>query len=267
MSKYFITFGGGTFGSKGEWRAVAERLAVEVTNTRLFDEVIVYTLEDLKSDKNFWSSHSEFIEKNKRGHGYWLWKPYLIRKTIRGMKDGDVLTYADAGCEIGIGDEDKGHLVLPIESCIEAAKEEKIVGTIVSSHSNSYERRWTKKDLPLHLGIADEPYMKEPQRQSGLVFFFVCEETRKLVNDWYSICCDYHLIDDSPSVSKNDEQFIEHRHDQSVFSQLTKKYGLFTYDYSFGSWRSSRTGLRPPKYPPNAMQQYCIQYSRCKKTS
>ena len=259
MSKYFITFGGGAFGSKGEWGAVAERLGVEVTNTRLFDEVIAYTLEDLKSDKNFWSSHSEFIKKNKRGYGYWLWKPYLIGKTMRSMKDGDVLLYLDAGCEITIGDKytPRGYwqdCVTPIENCIEAIGREKIIGTSLGAAHP--EAEWTKMDLPLRLGIADEPYMKEPQRQSGTIFFSVCEETRKFVNDWYSLCCDYHLIDDSPSISKNYEGFREHRHDQSVFSQLTKKRRL--------GWFA-----RKNTWPANDLCPTGIyaRYSRCKKTS
>ena len=175
MSKHFITFGGGTFSPKGEWEAVAKRLGQEAMNTQLFDEVVAYTEEDLKSDKNFWSSHSEFIEKNKRGYGYWLWKPYLIGKTMRGMKEGDVLLYLDAGCEIDVGNESKKQYM---ENCTKAVEEEKILGTTAGKVHP--ERKWTKMDLPLHLGIADEPYMKEPQRQSGAVMYSVCDEVRGL---------------------------------------------------------------------------------------
>ena len=45
----------------------------------------------------------EFIEKNrdifnsKRGGGYWIWKPYLIHKTLKKMNHGDYLIYMDSG--------------------------------------------------------------------------------------------------------------------------------------------------------------------------
>ena len=40
--------------------------------------------------------------------------------------------------------------------------------------------------------------------------------------------CIYHLLDDSKSVNPNYPGFNEHRHDQSIFSLLTKKHGLFS---------------------------------------
>jgi len=60
------------------------------------------------------------------------------------------------------------------------------------------------------------------------VLFLVCQETRDFVNEWYNVGCDYHNIDDSPSIIKNLDSFIEHRHDQSIFSLLTKKYDLYS---------------------------------------
>ena len=54
------------------------------------------------NDKEFWKKNGDFIEKNKRGYGYWLWKSYIIKKTMDMMKDGDILLYLDSGCEINI---------------------------------------------------------------------------------------------------------------------------------------------------------------------
>jgi hypothetical protein len=52
-----------------------------------------------------------------------------------------------------------------------------------------------------------------------------CDHTMKLVNEWYKYSSIYHLIDDSESNLKNDDMFCEHRHDQSIFSLIRKKYG------------------------------------------
>ena len=37
---------------------------------------------------------------------------------------------------------------------------------------------------------------------------------------------DYHFSTDSPSVRANDRSFVEHRHDQSIFSVLAKSKGF-----------------------------------------
>ena len=49
----------------------------------------------VKKDEIFWENHSSFIENNKKGYGYWLWKPYIIKKTLEKMKKGDILLYLD----------------------------------------------------------------------------------------------------------------------------------------------------------------------------
>ena len=89
-----------TFGSHNNHIEAGQRLLGQVKSLELFDNLYFYTGDDLKKDKEFWNRHGTFIENNKRGYGYWLWKSYLINKTIGKLKDGDILLYADSGCEI-----------------------------------------------------------------------------------------------------------------------------------------------------------------------
>jgi hypothetical protein len=46
------------------------------------------------------------------------------------------------------------------------------------------------------------------------------------MDEWYKHSCNYHLITDHHSVLPNADGFIEHRHDQSLFSLLMKKHGF-----------------------------------------
>ena len=57
-------------------------------------------------------------------------------------------------------------------------------------------------DLIEKLNMNDDKYLNNIQRQSGANMFFIYKETRDLVNEWYDLSCDYHNIDDSPSIKK-----------------------------------------------------------------
>ena len=46
-----------------------------------------------------------------------------------------------------------------------------------------------------------------------------------MVEEWYETCCNYHLLNDEPSIIPNDASFSENRHDQSIWSIIRYKYG------------------------------------------
>jgi len=227
--RYFITFGAG---DKNYYEA-GERLLNQANNIQLFDKTIFYTDADLKADTEFWNQHSNFIENNKRGYGYWIWKPYLIKKTMEQMNNGDILLYLDCGCEIDI------RMKHVFNRDLELIKNEYVMGTTVC-----IEREWNKMDLLKKLDVLDSKYLNTPQCQSGANLILVCDKTRELINKWYELACDYHNIDDSPSIEPNLSCFKEHRHDQSVYSLLLKKYNLFSIHpfSSIRDWRN-RSGV------------------------
>lgn len=224
-----------TFGAGGKnYREAVQRLVRQAYSTHLFDIVVGYTEHHLQSLSEFWEKHSAFIQNHPRGFGYWLWKPYLIHTTMEQMADGDVLLYLDCGCEIDVRKTDQLR-----EYLTEYVNEAPVIGSITFP-----ERAWTKQDLIDHIGVKDVADLESPQCQAGALLFRVCEDTRRLVKEWYTIGCNYECIDDSPSNAPNCPEFQEHRHDQSIFSLLVKKYGLYS-QRDLGSvveYRRNRTG-------------------------
>lgn len=136
------------------------------------------------------------------------------KKTMENMKDGDILLYLDSFYKLNTRNFDE---------YFEIIKNDYIIGT-----TNCIENEWCKADLIIKLNMIEHKYLDTSQHQAGAILFLVCDKTRKLVNEWYEIGTDYHLIDDSKSYVKNLHCFKEHRHDQSIFSLLTKKYNLFS---------------------------------------
>ncbi len=222
MSKlYFISFAGGAI----EFLEALSRICSQAKSLKIFDKVIGYTPIYLINDKQFWKAHGNFIKNNPRGFGYWIWKPYLIKKTLELMEEGDILMYLDAGCEIDYRNKKK------ILDLIDITKTDKLIGSIACGVRNPcIEKDWTKMDTFIKLNAHDSKYMDTPQRQGGAIIILKCKEIVNLVDEWFKYVTidNYHFVDDSPSIEKNASSFKENRHDQSIFSILTKKYNIFS---------------------------------------
>ena len=163
-----------------------------------------------------------FKEKNKdilsrsRGNGYWLWKPYIINKTmIEKLKYGDYLIYTDAA-------------ILYMNSTrliINFMKEHK--AKIWGNKLTLKERVWTKRDA-LILMDADTPYYYDTnQYMAGIQVYQKSKYAIKFIQDLLKYSQDVRIITDDNNVmgKENLPGFRENRHDQTVFSLLLKKYG------------------------------------------
>jgi hypothetical protein len=225
-----------TFGSHSNYIEAGKRLYNQAISLQLFHKLQLYTFIDLQKDTEFYEKNSEFILHNKRGCGYWLWKPYLIHKNMNDMQNGDILLYLDCGCELDVHKKNK------IIKLFHLVKKHKIITSYTEVEAN-----WNKMDLLFRLNAMNSPQiLTTPQKEAGAIIILVCDETRKLVKDWYELAIsnNYHFIDDSPSIKQNILTFKEHRHDQSIFSLLVKKYGLCNWinicDYV--SYKRNKTG-------------------------
>lgn len=214
-----MTFGGG----EQQYIDAARRIISQAQSTNIFKETYGYIDVNLKEDQSFWDKHCDFIASHPRGYGYWIWKPYLILKTLMTLPENSILLYCDGGCEIDI------KKAADLSSMLDHAKTDYIIGT-----TTQMERIWCKKDLIDYLEIKNNDYLRTPQRQATAIAFLKCDGVVTLVKLWYENACNYHLLDDSPSITKNLHRFREHRHDQSIFSLLTKKYNMYS-NYSLSS--------------------------------
>lgn len=163
-----------------------------------------------------------FKEKNKdilsrkRGNGYWLWKPYFILKTFKEkLIEGDYLIYTDAG-------------VLYIDTTykiINFLKEQNAEMWAIQLN-NCVEKKYTKRDAFILLG-ADSPFYTDTNMyMAGIQIYRKSKFTEKFLEELLYYSQDKRIITDEPNIlgKQNYEEFIDNRHDQSVFSLLIKKY-------------------------------------------
>jgi len=202
-----------------------------------FDRVIQYGRRDL----GLWVRwrHRRILHE-QRGAGYWLWKPYIVLLTLkRHMRDGDVLAYCDSDARFV-------NSIEPLVSiCAQQAAPEILVFTLEDAHIN---RVWTKRDCFRNLGLDTPAYSEAPQITAS---FFICRRSKSTIDffeEWFSAVQDARNLTDSPNATGLPDYpgFREHRHDQSIFSLLARKYGLATRP-DVSQWGDSRRGLDLPR--------------------
>lgn len=208
-----------TFGTTGEYEKRAERLVNLMKELDIFDKIILLTEQDLKNDPIFWNQHKTFIENNKRGYGYWVWKSYIIKKQLEILNDNDTLLYLDSSI-IFRASKDK------FIDLFNIVKRDYIIGSYCRVKCLEYV--WNKMDLIENLDMNHDAYLNTRQRQAGSIMILNNKKTRELIDNWYTLSSQYHFIDDTPSIIKNISGFKEHRHDQSIYSLLTKKYNIYS---------------------------------------
>ncbi len=202
-----------TFADK-KYSNTLNRIRKEAFDMKVFDEIYAFDEDDL--DKEFKSKHREFIENNKRGYGYWIWKPQVIKQILSKIPENSVIVYADAGCTL---DRNKRR---ELQEYIYSFDQK---GVIAFEWFGDTESKLTKMDC-IHTifkeGEKTRPFI------ATAVMFKKTKFSVDFVDEWLKYCesDNYHLLDDSPSVLKNTEDFYEHRHDQSIFSLLCKKYDI-----------------------------------------
>lgn len=192
------------------------------------DLVIEYGPKDL--DPKFCEENREIL-KEKRGSGYWLWKPYLILKTLKeNVPEGGYLFYCDSGAV----------MLQPIQLLIDAM--EQAQETVMCFSIGTIEKHWTKRDAFILMDCDEPQYTETPQRAATYVLIKKCEHSQRLVEDWLNYAKDPRILTNLPNEMglPNYDGFRENRHDQTVWSLLTKKHGIpaFCDPSQFGQDRS-----------------------------
>jgi len=181
------------------------------------DKVFEYCEKDLSE---------EFIERNKktfsckRGGGYWIWKPYVVLKTLKQLQTGDYLFYCDSGAFV-IKDL---HILADF---MEKEKEDLLIFDL--EHK---EKEYTKRDVFIELDCDEEKYTDSFQRCATYFMMKKTKKTEDFVEQWLAYVQNYELVSNEDNVlhrMPNYKEFKDNRHDQSIFSVLSKKDGFKSY--------------------------------------
>lgn len=213
IHKIFITYADEKF-------ALSEKQVLKEARTLgIFDKCIGYTPKDLSE-----SMKANPLMANARGGGYWSWKPYVIWKTMQDYPDA-IIVYADAGCIVQNGKEwDEWFKIMENHDTLLQHYREDFdygwgdlyPGVKVSAALN----RWIKKSVLDYFddGFENKRWHEQPSLWAG---FVMAKGGSKVVKEWYEIMMNQpELFADPEGTEKQGEDYIEHRHDQSVLSAI-----------------------------------------------
>jgi hypothetical protein len=208
----FISFGGG----RSIYRRAARRIGRDASNSQLFKEVDVITDSDLPPD--FLADHGQFIRENSRGFGYWVWKPFLLRRWLeRGQSE--YLLYCDAGSVLNL----TANARVRFAQWLEMVREQ----DVLLFEIGHVEASWCKRDT-LELLDPKGIYRGTNAREAATILIRRSPRAIQVIGEWFDVATQgsYHFLDDSQSELPEIPGFISHRHDQSILSLITKRHCL-----------------------------------------
>ncbi len=201
------------------------RLKRQAKDMNVFDEVFLYNETFL--EKSFRKKFKKQLKITVRGFGYWCWKPQIILQTLELVNDGDIVLYMDAGSYLNLNGKKRLYEYFDIIN-------QDSLGILAFRSKNFREKELTKADVFNYFNVIDDiEYTESTQIEAGHIILKKNEQTVQFIKEWLEVISKkFSLIDDTPSISRNFKEFISHRHDQSIFSILAKKYNVKTVPIS-----------------------------------
>ena len=225
--KYLLTFGGGS----ADFRAAAQRVGREAEISNCFEKVFVVTDTETGTDfSRFLKANASFIQKNPRGFGYWCWKPFLVNHFLKLLPKGSSLMYLDAGSHLNLETTDCRQ---KLEGYFDLAKQRGIfamqprTGQFGDDFPDLTESAFTTRPLAKKIGLTREN-LSSPQIESNFFIVHNSRFPRRIIRKWFKLSTikSHELLLDPQRSKDVFVNFVEHRHDQAIFSGLLKKYRI-----------------------------------------
>lgn len=201
----------------------AKFLKIQALYSRVFDEIILFSEKDMPLE-----IQSCPLFKYARGGGYWIWKPYIIWKTLQDFEEGDIVCYIDSGCTIQRGEnwkeyfsflEKKDIVCFQYQNYVDVW--EKLFGC-----GKSDIKYWTKKKTIDYFNAELETteYQNFSKIMGGI--FFVKGKNNKFIKEWLDTTLNHPELVCDPKDDEDEYDFFSgyHRHDQSIITPLIWKY-------------------------------------------
>ena len=165
----------------------------------------------------FVSQHQEILSQ-PRGAGYWLWKPYIIFDYLNNhCQENEMVVYIDSGDWIA-------------PETFEQAKDFLQEKDFMLIHSGFKGRQYTKRDCFVLMDCDSDEYWDANQVYASVSFWKKNQKTIDFLEEWLSYSANKNINTDAPNICGKDNfpEFIDHRHDQSILTNMVVKKKIKT---------------------------------------
>ncbi|ESX65434.1 hypothetical protein X759_28840 [Mesorhizobium sp. LSHC420B00] len=192
-----------------------------------FDSAQLFGFDDIKKTE-FYSENAAILDQ-PRGAGYWLWKPFIIRKALERAKSGDVIFYCDAGRSPYYQFTRRP---VRLEASARASEQGFLLGAAIP-HLGSVGR-WTKRDCLILMGSDTIEMRSNHTIMATWSLWTPSDAAFSFLDEWLKYCQDPRCLTDGPSDIGFMEhpEYSAHKHDQSIMSVLAHKRGAKYLDFS-----------------------------------
>ena len=255
MSKtYFISFSGNIGEVDHDLKSRQSLLNHSALITGKADEVIAWTREDLLST-DFYQQNKRILDQ-PRGAGFWSWKPYIILETLNKIGKDDWLIYSDSGKPFRRSDPSRagnskiGNVMNSnFDSIIHYASINNGFTPGIWIPHYGTAKMWSKRDCFVGMGCDSPEYHNSGQVQAGYSCWSNSKASRDFLMQWLNWVQIEAVVTDQPNIygKPNFDEFRDHRHDQSIMTNLVIKNKIKLFgprDHSLDGYRDFNIILR-----------------------
>lgn len=243
MKFRLVTFADGS----ASWRKTAHRLERQASRSKYFSSVEVYDLRRIALESPEWYKRSQkFISNNPRGFGYWIWKPEIARLQLADLKKDELgVVYLDAGFSINAHKFARNRMKYYEELVVDSRP------LFFQLNSGNEGRYWIKKLAKDHFTEAGIVLDDVRLIVGGAFFAPKGDLSLSILEAWDKLLsrANYSLLVDGHDTDLENQDFIEHRHDQALLTGLLlsefsqQSHILQDETYFSGKWGKTAKGF------------------------
>ncbi len=204
MKRYLISFG-----SNGYENAV-KRLAESAEP--YFDKIFMCSEKTIDEFKYKHSLHF----KESKGFGWWAWKPYLIHSVMIG--------------DIAQSDMDTGDQIVYMDACMEFVKSPmgwlNYFNEDINLFTNGqFHHKYCKEYCYNRMGV--QRNINQMQVNGAYQIYRKSKKSLAFLKEYMDYCLNLRCVnDDIEDPNEEHFEFISHRHDQSILTNLAIKHQI-----------------------------------------
>ena len=176
-------------------------------------------ITDKDLPESFLSEYSEILSF-KKGYGYCIWKPFIILEELKSIGDDEILVYIDS--------TDLPEKIFFDEVLKNFEQREYFFLNRGYNHG-----QWTKRDTFVLMDCDNQKYYNHVQLEAGVIGLKKNNFNVELVQEWLEYAKNKNILTEHPNISNlpNVNNFVEHRYDQSILTNLFIKKNLVSHRF------------------------------------